>query len=462
MKTTTKLFTVFCILFLGLSNTFADESTLATEGNYDYYLQDFVVSAYYSPLPNQTRYLRDSYEGDIRLNGNGTNAADGTEVHMGLLAAPKSYAFGTQIDLPGLGIGEVHDRGGAIVAKKDYHRIDVWMGYGDEGLTRALNWGMREVTGKVFFQKKAQAMTLDFTVIPAFAPQVTQAKKSKNQVLAISKNLEFGIIDKQIPELKKLLKTAGYFMGEVDNNYFDEELKQAVIRYQVDKKIISSVSDSAAGYVGYQTRSSLSGIAVTSTTSVATSSNSTAVTPAKTDVQMAIQARLGKDSSGDDVKHLQILLSGLGYYTEKIDSVYSDEVIAAVFAFQKDNGVVVSESDAGAGLFGEKTKAALANALKEKEKKLAAFPVTKSDVFTGTAPAKTFVASAVIPKSVSFPSTKGLTIHASFQIGDASDQVRALQKTLAANGLLDAKNVTGYFGPLTAQAVSKMKAMLLE
>ena len=33
----------------------------------------FIVTAYYSPLPNQDRYLRGSYEADIRLNGNGTH-----------------------------------------------------------------------------------------------------------------------------------------------------------------------------------------------------------------------------------------------------------------------------------------------------------------------------------------------------------------------------------------------------
>lgn len=33
----------------------------------------FVVTAYYSPLPNQEKYLRGSYEADIRLNGNGTH-----------------------------------------------------------------------------------------------------------------------------------------------------------------------------------------------------------------------------------------------------------------------------------------------------------------------------------------------------------------------------------------------------
>jgi len=77
-----------------------------------------MVSAYYSPLPAQRFYMRGSYEADKKLNGNGTNGADGTQVHVGMLAAPRTYPFGTQVKIPGLGVGTVHDRGGAILALK--------------------------------------------------------------------------------------------------------------------------------------------------------------------------------------------------------------------------------------------------------------------------------------------------------------------------------------------------------
>jgi hypothetical protein len=59
----------------------------------------FIVTAYYSPLPNQSFYLKGSYEADIRLNGNGTHGASGKEVYPGMIAAPKTYAFGTQVYL---------------------------------------------------------------------------------------------------------------------------------------------------------------------------------------------------------------------------------------------------------------------------------------------------------------------------------------------------------------------------
>ncbi len=77
--------------------------------------REFVVTAYYSPLPNQSFYLRGNYEAEKRLNGNGTHGASGTPVFTGMLAAPKSYTFGTRIEFDGLGVGIVEDRGGAIV-----------------------------------------------------------------------------------------------------------------------------------------------------------------------------------------------------------------------------------------------------------------------------------------------------------------------------------------------------------
>ncbi len=92
----------------------------------------FVVTAYYSPLPNQSFYLRGSYEADIRLNGNGTHGASGKAVYPGMLAGPKTYAFGTKVYLEGLGVGTVDDRGGAIVSSgsRGYtsDRLDIWMG----------------------------------------------------------------------------------------------------------------------------------------------------------------------------------------------------------------------------------------------------------------------------------------------------------------------------------------------
>lgn len=75
----------------------------------------FIITAYYSPLPGQSFYLKGNYAAEVRLNGNGTHGASGSPVFTGMIAAPKSYDFGTQIFFDGLGLGTVSDRGGAIV-----------------------------------------------------------------------------------------------------------------------------------------------------------------------------------------------------------------------------------------------------------------------------------------------------------------------------------------------------------
>jgi hypothetical protein len=62
--------------------------------------QLYRISGYYSPKPNQQVTTRDTYEQEIKLNGRGVNGASGIPVFNGMVAAPKSYAFGTIIVLP--------------------------------------------------------------------------------------------------------------------------------------------------------------------------------------------------------------------------------------------------------------------------------------------------------------------------------------------------------------------------
>ena len=378
------------------------QKSLAAEDNYDFYYQDFLVSAYYSPLPNQTRYLRGSYESDIRLNGRGTNGADGTEVYMGMLAAPKSYSFGTHIDLPGLGIGSVHDRGGAIKEKKQYHRIDVWMGYGDTGLSRALNWGMRYITGKVYFETNILTDSLNYNTIAANTPSVTKKKKIQKNISSINKNLSPRTIDSQVVKLKELLKQLGYFSFETQNNYYGENLSNSIARFQKAVGIIDNMNSYGAGYFGLKTRESLN--------KAIEENNIIVKNPQeKNEVQQkVVQAGIEKNSSEIDVKNLQNMLNSLGYFKDTINGKHSENLITAIFAFQKDNNIVTSPTQTGAGYFGPKTKKALQIVLKKRQEKLAQFPITKSQIINGE---KKEVEKriAIIPQNISFPQSKSKT-----------------------------------------------------
>lgn len=186
----------------------------------------FIATAYYSPLPNQEKYYRGSYEADVKLNGEGKLASDGTPVFVGLIAAPKNYVFGTKIALDGLGVVSVHDRGGAIVNSENgvaYDRIDIWMGYGDEGLKRTLEWGRREITGTIV--ARDTAVTLDLKNIVKNAPQVTQVALEKLKALGY--------------------ETAGKSFAEV------------ILDFQLKNGIVASANDAGAGNYGPKTTAKL-------------------------------------------------------------------------------------------------------------------------------------------------------------------------------------------------------------
>lgn len=190
-------------------------------------LRTFLATAYYSPLPNQENYYRGTYEADIRLNGKGSHGADGTPVFAGMIAAPKGYDFGTKIALDGIGIVSVHDRGGAIVTASDgghaYDRIDIWMGYGDEGLARTRAWGKREILGRIV--DSSLTPSIDLATIIENAPNTLDIALKKFAVLGY------------VPE----------------NN----DTKSMIQRFQLDYKVIADASDPGAGTYGPRTRSAL-------------------------------------------------------------------------------------------------------------------------------------------------------------------------------------------------------------
>lgn len=144
MRIASVLLMTMCLVWSAISPLSA-----ATAGK----IQKVYVSAYYTPVPGQKQYLHRTYAAELRVNGGDDTGADGTKVYPGMLAAPRTYSFGTKITIPTLGTGTVHDRGGWVAngtVKRRYDRIDVWMGTGDAGLLRAKKWGVRLVEVTVY------------------------------------------------------------------------------------------------------------------------------------------------------------------------------------------------------------------------------------------------------------------------------------------------------------------------
>lgn len=123
----------------------------------------FSLTAFYHPVPGQTKYELGSYEAELRMEEGGSGAS-GIKLEKGAIAAPPSYAFGTVIDIAGFGRGVVIDRGCAIqeagVPSKcpglanpvtKYDHLDLFMGEGDQGRMAMDQWNGKEAQGTIYY-----------------------------------------------------------------------------------------------------------------------------------------------------------------------------------------------------------------------------------------------------------------------------------------------------------------------
>lgn len=465
LKVFTAVFAVFAQLLILIPSVNAD-NVVGTPGE----KRKLMVTAYYSPLPNQSFYIRGSYEADIKLNGRGTNGADGTQVYPGMIAAPKTYPFGTRVKIPGLGVGEVHDRGGAIFAHKDYDRIDVWMGQGEEGLARALNWGARLVEGEVFFTADHVEPGLSFNWVDSDLParfvaklKGTSAPVSYSSSSASSQDLNTGSKSDAVRELQENLTQLGYYKGPV-TGYFGNQTRDAVLAFQLGEGIITSPSSKGAGNFGPQTRAHMQQL-------LAGSSEPTpeeAKEIERLEQNRAILASgLGKDARGDDVVNLQRMLWELGYYNGPISGVYDAMTIDAVFTFQVEHDVLKNQWDRGAGYFGKKTLAALSEALDRKMQRLSEFP-KEYQVWVPAKRDLPQIASLELPEIAEERQALHFSqelmgrevaeaLSAELDLNDRSQQVAILQNILIQGGYLAQGLNTGYYGQLTQDAVYKFQ-----
>jgi len=321
----------------------------------DSYQRTFIISAYYSPQPGQSRYVTGSYAGDIRLNGSGVNGADGTAVYPGMIAAPRTYPFGTKMMIPNIGTVAVHDRGGAIVTSGNrgnaYDRLDVWMGYGDAGLQRALKWGKRTVDVTVYGINDSikESVVLENTGTAGSA-NVAPASNSWNappQPKIFARQLTIGSTGNDVAKLQKMLKEMEYYEGEV-NSVFDHATYEAVSKFQVSERIVAHKTAFGAGYVGPKTMSVLSSKGVATAHAEETSS---------ADENAVFNQDLKFGDSGDDVKKLQIELKRFNLFGIDPTGYYGELTEHAVFKFQQINKLAGTKESNGAGIFGPMTRA---------------------------------------------------------------------------------------------------------
>lgn len=373
--------------------------------------KEFLVTAYYSPLPDQCCYYRGSYEADIAFNGQGKMGADGTPVYGGMLAAPKEYEFGTRIAIDGIGIGTVHDRGGRIVDIGDVTRIDVWMGSGEEGLARALHWGARRMKGTVYPVDSAQpseSLSLDRLQAPTYALRLLAARRDSEPSIL---DLSYGDSSQSVRLLQQMLKDAGYFTERITPN-FGEQTRAALAQLQADIGLPADGSE----------------------VDTFTSNALTSLASMKKQKGPSVALGLRRGSRGTSVSSLQRTLRYLGYYTGRTDGVFSPALANAVLTLQKEHQLIRSDTDTGAGRIGPQTKSTIVRLWKAKQATLAAAELALKQKLSQT------IAESLIPE-------------AHLSKGDHGDDVRTLQKALSTIGVFRTERINANFGDMTRSAL---------
>lgn len=251
--------------------------------------------------------------------------------------------------------------------------------------------------------------------------------------------LHFGDSGSRVRELQTLLNKLGYSTNGIDGQ-FGRGTHMAVCQFQKDNGLTPD------GLAGQQTlrlieqkaaQAGSSGSGNTGT-NTGNNSNNTGNTPT-VGVPAGLNRTLRKGSTGEDVRIVQKQLKALGYYTSSVDGVYGNGSIAAVRAFQQNNGLTAD------GLAGQRTFQKLFSA--------SAVPAGGS---TGSNPdAGSTDDTGSSDNTGDTGDNSGSATYATLQYGSKGEAVRKLQKAL--KDLNYNVGVDGDFGALTKMAVTSFQ-----
>src|SRR3989344_2940456 len=193
-----------------------------------------ILTAYYSPAPTQQKYYLGSYAADITFNGQGIQGADGTKVYPGMMAASEEIPFGARIEVPQLNIvGTVHDRGGRIETGNDGTiRVDVWMGSGEEGLARALQFGVQKHMVTVYVPKDLEIPEERISLASFPAPlEILKKLPGESQALVSNdSNPQYGDTSILVTSIQNALEKLGYFDHPI-TTYFGDVTKESLANF---------------------------------------------------------------------------------------------------------------------------------------------------------------------------------------------------------------------------------------
>ncbi len=205
---------------------------------------DLVITGYYSPQPNQKKYITGSYEKEIALNGDWVWMASWKKVFTWAMAAPKKYDFWTKIYIEWYWVWSVEDRWGSII-DNEHTRIDIWMWTGDEWLQRAIKLWSRKT---VWYIVESETI-IDFNFWEPLWEQYTNNNKYKYLTLTPESRQE------DVKKVQEFFKEIYFYYWEIDWKY--ESIKPTIVKYQLQKWIIESKDDEVAWYIWPKTISYL-------------------------------------------------------------------------------------------------------------------------------------------------------------------------------------------------------------
>ncbi len=354
----------------------------------------FVVTAYYSPLPNQTHYIMWSYAKEIRMNGRWIRWASWKKVFPGMLAAPSNYPFWTKIKLEWIGVWEVADRWGAIVKawvrSFKYDRIDIWVWHWEEGLQRAMHWWTRTIKWQII--NKNNSVNLPLSKLPAPRWTIYHAKKNpdflqkatiKNKVylnwnkekvtnnnspiIPFHKGDENKIFSWPITnstwvkKLQEILTEMRLYSGEINWEY--PSIKKIILDFQLKYKVISKKSDIWAGNFWPKTRKTLK------------QKYNLFLKNKKIEEEIKKQEKIKLEKAkkqaikrinsiwnvkywdiSHQVRSFQIILKDLWYFDYKDTAIFWPKTKQSLIKYQFDKKIILSSKIHWAGIFWPQTR----------------------------------------------------------------------------------------------------------
>lgn len=250
---------------------------------------------------------------------------------------------------------------------------------------------------------------------------------SSTPVTTNPNTLKYGDSGSRVTELQTALTKLGYNTNGIDGR-FGAGTQRAVVSFQKDNGLYADGLAGSKTLALIEQKVAALGSSGGSSGNASSDSSSGSSSSSSSSSSGSLTRTLRKGYTGDDVRTVQQKLKELGYYTGSVDGVYGSGSIAAVKAFQKNNGLTAD------GLAGTRTFQVL----------FSSSPVPAGSSSSGNS------SGSDSSNNESSGSSAGTT-YETLRYGSKGDAVKQMQKTLKSLGY----NVSadGDYGALTQMAV---------